>query len=200
MKHHFIDRFAYKRGFLQEVNTGLKIFLLVLLILSLLLIPEKIIFYVPFIILVFMFLIFSKIPFIYFLKRVLIIFSFLIVLFFLSIFKENGLRIFIFSFLKSLISISLVFLFVMTTKMFFLLEFIKKVPAGFLISEVFSFLYRYFFLLQDEFEKMKRGMISKGKDPKLKDYFLLSGNLFVRNYERSERVLKAMISRGWRIK
>ncbi len=200
MKHHFIDDFAYKKGFLQRVDTGLKVILLILLLLCVLVIPEKVLFYIPFIILTFLFLIFSKIPFIYFLKRILIIFPFLLVLFSLSIFKENGLRIFLFSFLKSLISISFVFLFVMTTKMTALSEFIKKLPAGFLISDIFSFLYRYFFLLQDEFEKMKRAMISKGKNPKLKDYALLSGNLFIRSYERSERVLKAMISRGWKIK
>ncbi len=200
MKHSFIDDFAYKDGFLQKLRIELKVLFLFFLLLYLIIVPDKILFYLPFIPLIFVLLIFSKIPLIYFLRRIFIISFFLIVLFFLSFFKEGGLRIFFFSYLKSLLSISFVFLFVMTTKIVFLLSFIKKLPGGVLISTIFSFLYRYFFLFQEEFERMKRVMISRGKFPRLKDYILLSGNLFIRSYERSERVFRAMISRGWKIK
>ncbi|MEO0297036.1 MAG: CbiQ family ECF transporter T component, partial [candidate division WOR-3 bacterium] len=66
-------------------------------------------------------------------------------------------------------------------------------------SIIFSFLYRFFFLLYDEIERMKRAMISKGKNPDFKSYLIFSGNIFIRTYERSERVLKAMVSKGWKI-
>lgn len=75
----------------------------------------------------------------------------------------------------------------------------ERLPYGFLISLIFSFLYRYFFLLYDEIERMKRAIVSKGKKPGFKSYLIFSGNIFIRSYERSERVLKAMISKGWEI-
>lgn len=197
MKHYFVDRFSYEKGLLQELPPFLKFVALILILLVLIILPEKPLFYVPFILIFILLIFFSHIPFSYFLKRLFVIFPFLIIIFLLSLFSGKSCIAFLYSFLKSILSISAVFLFVMTTRMDNFLKTFKKIPYGFLIFLMFSFLYRYFFLLQDEFEKMKRAMLSKGKKLKFKDYLILSGNIFLRTYERSERVLKAMRSRGY---
>lgn len=62
-------------------------------------------------------------------------------------------------------------------------------------------MYRYFFLLTDESEKMVRSVkIRSGKEPKLriiKIYASILGILFIKSYERSDRVYKAMVMRGY---
>ncbi|MCS7180972.1 MAG: (d)CMP kinase, partial [bacterium] len=50
--------------------------------------------------------------------------------------------------------------------------------------------------MKEDIEKIKKAMISKGKIPDLRSYLIFSGNIFIRSYERSEKILKAMISKG----
>ncbi len=199
MKHHFIDRFSYKDGILQRIKVSKKFIILIFLLFLILILPQNFIFYFPFFFLILIFLLISKIPLIYFFKRIILILPFLTVIFMLSILSNKSHIIFLYSLLKSLISISLIIIFLFTTKMEEFFKIFEKIPYGNLFSLLFSFLYRYFFLLQDEMERMKRAMISKGKTPDFRTYSILSGNIFIRTYERSERVLKAMISKGWKI-
>jgi len=199
MKHHFIDRFSYEKGFLQNLSSSFKFLILILFLFLFLLLPKKILFYLPFIFIILILTFISKIPLKYFLKRILIIFPFLLIIFLLSILSNKNFQNFLYSLLKSILSISYILLFSFTTKMDDFFKIFENKKYGKIIFLIFSFLYRYFFILYDEFERIKRAMISKGKNPNFKEYTILSGNIFVKSYERSERILKAMISKGWKI-
>lgn len=77
-----------------------------------------------------------------------------------------------------------------------------------LLTAVISFLYRYLFLLVDEAERLWRARESRSAaiGPRAGGTLAwragvlggLVGNLFVRSYERSERVYQAMVARGFR--
>jgi cobalt/nickel transport system permease protein len=62
-------------------------------------------------------------------------------------------------------------------------------------------MYRYFFVLVDELEKMLRAVkLRSFKNNRFKTFSILAnivGVLFIRSYERSERVYNAMSMRGF---
>lgn len=74
-----------------------------------------------------------------------------------------------------------------------------RVPA--IVIMVMSFMYRYFFIIEDEFMKMKQARESRsaGEANRLRFRSLANmiGVLFIRAYERSESVYMAMCSRGF---
>ena len=70
------------------------------------------------------------------------------------------------------------------------------------VTQIFLFAYRYLFLLREQFTSMTRSLSSKGfsKKTDLPTARVLGaalGMLFIRSYERSDRIYKAMVSRGY---
>ena len=63
-------------------------------------------------------------------------------------------------------------------------------------------MYRYMFVLVDELDKMRRAKLARTFYPSLWWELRLMANfvgiLFVRAFERAERVYAAMCARGWR--
>jgi cobalt/nickel transport system permease protein len=74
-----------------------------------------------------------------------------------------------------------------------------KVPA--LGLSLLAFLYRYIFVIQDELERMQRAKDLKlpfaDRKLNLKATFYLVGMIFLRSFERSERIYRSMIARGY---
>ena len=71
-----------------------------------------------------------------------------------------------------------------------------------LVCMILSFLYRYLFIIVDEAMRMRqaaeaRGVGSSTMATRLKVLAAMIGGLFVRTFDRSERVYSAMISRGF---
>jgi len=74
------------------------------------------------------------------------------------------------------------------------------VPA--LLTDMLLLVYRYLFETGESLTQMERGMKLRGFSPRLEGKSLqrlasLTGTLFVRSYERSERVYQAMRTRGY---
>ncbi len=70
------------------------------------------------------------------------------------------------------------------------------------VTQIFLFAYRYLFLLREQFTSMNRSLASKGfsKKTDLRTAGVLGaalGMLFIRSYERSDRIYKAMLSKGY---
>jgi cobalt/nickel transport system permease protein len=69
------------------------------------------------------------------------------------------------------------------------------------LTAVASFMVRYGELLTVEAERMRIARLSRGHDPRwfwqARAVAASAGTLFVRSYERGERVYLAMLSRGW---
>lgn len=74
-----------------------------------------------------------------------------------------------------------------------------KMPA--LIVQIASFMLRYLNVINDEMERMNVARASRGFEAKgIRDWKFLAaaaGALFIRSYERGERVHLSMISRGY---
>jgi cobalt/nickel transport system permease protein len=89
-----------------------------------------------------------------------------------------------------------------TTKLSHLLETLKQFKVPNIFINLLSFMYRYSFLLEDEFLRTSRAYQSrdinnKNNFRKVKILSNILGTLFIRTYERAERVYLAMCSRGY---
>jgi cobalt/nickel transport system permease protein len=74
-----------------------------------------------------------------------------------------------------------------------------KVPR--LITSIAGFMVRYLDVIAGEMHRMRMAMLSRGHDPRwfwqAKAYVTSAGALFIRSYERGERVYFAMTARGF---
>ena len=103
--------------------------------------------------------------------------------------------------LRSFAAVSFMILLINTTPFDYLLKALRwlKVPGLFVL--LLSFFYRYLYLLWDERERMQRARDLRYFGGRWPQQLALTGNLaaslFLRSYERAERVHQAMLSRGW---
>ena len=148
--------------------------------------------------------VFSKIPLLAIFKKILAVIPFVVLIaVFIPFFnKENGWIVFSSIVIKACLSIFSMTLLTSVTKFTSLLKGIEglKVPKIFIM--IMSFMYRYLFLLIGELQRMQRAKESRTllKTNNLNVIKTLSniiGVLFVRSYERAERVYLAMCSRGF---
>lgn len=69
------------------------------------------------------------------------------------------------------------------------------------IVAIIAFMVRYLDLIVDELGRMRRAMIARGYDPRwvwqARPIATSAGSLFVRTYERGERIHRAMLARGY---
>jgi len=104
--------------------------------------------------------------------------------------------------LKSLISALSVVLLVSTTPFSGLLRALERLRFPRLLLAIISFLYRYLFLLQGEFLRLTRAARSRNWEAgplrvRLQAVGGIVGSLFLRTYDRGERVYTAMLARGY---
>jgi cobalt/nickel transport system permease protein len=148
----------------------------------------------------------SNIPITYFTRRILAILPF-IGFFIVTIpfLWANGnmqmLNLYLTVISKALISITIVTILTSTTGFEKLLEGFEELKFPKLLLILLGFTYRYQYVIADEVERMKRA-----RDSRLWGGTLLwhsrvlgqmAGMLFLRSYERSERIFMAMTSRGF---
>jgi len=115
--------------------------------------------------------------------------------------SREGLEMFAAVAVKSFLSILCVVLLTATTGFPELLKALERLRCPGLIIMILSFMYRYLFVVQDEFMKMRlaKEARSAGRSRRM-DWKALAGMvgvLFVRSYERAEAVYLAMCSRGY---
>lgn len=116
--------------------------------------------------------------------------------------STHGLTILGSVFLKSLLSLLLLNLLTLTTPVPALLQalIILRVPP--LLVAILASMYRYLGVLIEEFASMRRAAISRNLMARKMWQRLVIGNtigsLFIRTYERGDRVHQAMISRGYK--
>ena len=198
MKHNFIDKYSSLSSPIHKISPKLKfvLFLAIATFISLFGVNTKILVFI------FLFLIFvcklSKIPTKFFLTRILVIspFIFLIAISYL-VSKQSFLTILNVS-LKSFIVILSVLILVQTTRFDVLIETLKEFKFPKFLLLLLSFIYRYFFVLTDEVEKMTFAVKLRQQEKfTAKTLTKLIGMLLIRSYNRAERINKAMLLRGW---
>lgn len=221
MKHLFVDEYSNLNSALHRLDPRTKIITFLIFIFFIVLTPPE--YFLKFLLylLLLLFLIFlSKVPFIYILRRSLVIIPFVILVsLFIPFIKEgeiaggyslgsirlnitySGLMVFWNICVKSFLSIICLILLSSTTSFPNFLKGLEKLRFPRIITMILSFMYRYLFVTVDELMRMKQAKDSRTINPKgffeLKTLANLVGNLFIRSYDRGERVYLAMGSRGF---
>lgn len=221
MEHSFIDKYSDRDSLLHRLDPRVKIICLVGFIILMVLTPPQY-FHVfgQYFLVVVALLAISRIPFWFFIKRSLIVIPFVIAIaFFIPFFKEGrtafildlwlfklsvsyeGILIFWNVLAKAWLSIMVLILLSATTKFSRLLKGLEKLKFPKVLIMNLSFMYRYLFLITDEAQRMgrARNMRYFGGQffRQLKVLGNMIGSLFIRSYERAERVYAAMCARGF---
>ncbi len=115
--------------------------------------------------------------------------------------SHTGLMVFWNVLIKSYLSVLCVILLTASTRFSDLLKGFERLKCPQLIVMVLSFMYRYIFVIKDEFMKMKQAKASRSVGGSqwvhMKARANMVGVLFVRAYERGESVYLAMGARGF---
>ncbi|MDI6788596.1 MAG: cobalt ECF transporter T component CbiQ [Planctomycetota bacterium] len=111
--------------------------------------------------------------------------------------------------LKSWFSVTILTLLIATTNFTAMLKGMERLKAPRVMITILSFMYRYLFVIIDEMERMVRARNNRFTLSKANVYFggqflrqlkvigNMIGILFIRSYERAERVYLAMLGRGF---
>ncbi len=164
----------------------------------------------------------SKIPFSFVLSRMKLVFIFVIPFFVIIPFTIIGTGVEIASFggitlsyrgieyvkfaalivLKALTAVMLIFPMIGTSRMDITIKALEGLHLPNKLVQMFAFTYRYIFVLDDEFTRMDRSLTSRGFKRRGDLYTLITTSkaiamLFVKSYERADRVFYAMRSKGY---
>ena len=221
MKHSFIDQYSDLDSFIHRLDPRTKFITSLTFIVAVVLTPPSnwrvFAFYFC---LIAALLVISKLPPLHVLKRSLVIFPFvLMIAIFIPFFKEgevagsyniwlwqvsvtySGLLILANVVVKAWLSILSLILLSSTTKLADLLKGLKQLGVPQVMILILSFMYRYIFVLVDEVMRMRQARDSRNfggsRLHQLKTIGNMIGTLFIRSYERGERVYAAMLSRGF---
>lgn len=221
MKHSFIDKYSNLKSPIHRIDPRVKIITFITFVLFVITTPPaSFLSFSLYGAVLIVLIMLSKIPPSFIFKRSLIIIPFvLMVAIFIPFFKKgevaggysfgtfkltltyDGLLIFWNVLIKSYLSCLCMLLISTTTKFSSLLQALEKMRFPKLIIMILSFMYRYIYVLADELMRMERAKASRtarrNKWQNTKASAHMIGSLFVRAYERGERVYLAMCSRGF---
>jgi len=221
VKHSFIDEYSDLDSFIHRLDPRTKLVASLAFIIAVVLTPANnwrvFVFYFCIIAVL---LILSKLPPFYILKRSLVIFPFvLLIAIFIPFFKEgeiagsyniwlwqvsvtySGLFILANVIVKAWLCILTLILLSSTTKLAELLKGLRQLGIPRVMILILSFMYRYIFVMADEVMRMQQARDSRNFGGKrlhqMKTIGNMVGTLFIRSYERGERIYAAMLSRGF---
>ncbi|MHB8841491.1 MAG: cobalt ECF transporter T component CbiQ [Candidatus Aquicultor sp.] len=114
---------------------------------------------------------------------------------------HGGLYIFFNALVKSWLSVLTAIMLYSTTPFPKFVKGLEMMRMPKVITMLFSFMYRFMWVLTDEVKRMLRARDARafggGRIWHLKVIGQMVGSLFIRSYERAERVYAAMVSRGY---
>jgi cobalt/nickel transport system permease protein len=113
----------------------------------------------------------------------------------------DGLRILASVSLKAALSLLILNVLILTTPIPILLHALVELRVPPLLVAIFASMHRYVQVLQDEFQSMQRAARSRNlmSNPKRQRLVIgnMMGSLFIRTYDRGERIHQAMLARGY---
>ena len=221
MKHSFLDQYSDRDSFVHRLDPRTKLISVFLFILAVALTsPDMWLAFAVYFIIVAVLIILSRVPVLYVLKRSLVIIPFvLLIAIFVPFFKDgevlagfniwswyisityHGLQVLGNILAKAWLSILGLILLTSTTKIAELLRGLERLYLPRVMVMILSFMYRYIFVLVDEVMRMKQARDSRNFGGRrfwqIKTIGNMTGTLFIRSYERGERVYAAMLARGF---
>lgn len=219
MRHEFFDHHREGNSPLHHFDPRLKLFMMLFFIAAVVMTPlDKNILFFLYIGIVLILAFMSQVSLFHFLGKLLKLYPmiFLISMFvpffpvgedishrigFLSIY-ENGVQKFLLINIKAVLALFMSILITTTTDMMLLLKGMEKFRVPKLAIAIISFMYRFIFLLIDEVERMMLAFQSRYFRLPVLERLAVFANmiavLFIRTFERGERIYLAMESRGFR--
>ncbi len=221
MRHSFIDQYSDRDSFIHRLDPRTKfVSTLVFIVAVALTSPGRWQAFALYFLLVAILLLLSKVPFFYVLRRSLVIMPFVLVIaIFIPFFKEgevagsyniwlwqvtvtySGLQVLWNILIKAWLSILSLIWLTSTTKLTVLLRGLERLRMPRVMVMILSFMYRYIFVLVDEVMRMKQARDSRNFGGRrlwhIRTIGNMIGTLFIRSYERGERVYAAMLARGF---
>ncbi|MDD5313282.1 MAG: cobalt ECF transporter T component CbiQ [Dehalococcoidia bacterium] len=221
MKHSFIDEYSGLNSLIHRLDPRTKLVGSLAFILAVVLTPVnnwKVLAVYLGIVVVLVLL--SRLPLRYLLKKSLVIIPFVIMItIFVPFFKQGqvvfsynlgfwhidvtyeGLSILLNVIIKSWLCIMCLVILSSSTKFAELLQGMYQLRVPLVFVQIMSFMYRYIFVLADQAMRMQMARDSRNFGNNRKIVFNTLGNmigmLFIRSYERGERIYAAMLSRGY---
>ncbi|MDD5595548.1 MAG: energy-coupling factor transporter transmembrane component T [Candidatus Omnitrophica bacterium] len=203
MRHAFIDNYSDLNTPLHRLNIkakiiGVFIFLLIVIFTPIRFAPLFIFYGLMVLVLIRL----SKVPLGFIVKRILELLPFIIIISLSGLFRKQGLLIFFNCTVKALLALLLVIILSSTTKFQGLLEALKQMHLPKLFILLLAFMYRYSFLLEDQFLRTMRAFESrninqKNNFGKVRILSNILGVIFILTFERAERLYLAMCARGY---
>lgn len=203
MHHDFLDRYSRIESPVHRLGTGWKVAGGLLSVIVTVLSPLSAVY--PFIvigILLVAVILLARLPAGFLLKRMLFFEPFVVAIAALALLGPGGALKFGSMVVKSTLSLLAVIVLSNTTPFAELLRFLRAVRAPAIFVTILALMYRYLFVLIDEFERIDRARQSRTfARGWYRTWFISStvlGALFVRSTERAERIYAAMCARGWK--
>jgi cobalt/nickel transport system permease protein len=221
MKHHFLDQYSEGHSIIHRLDPRAKFTGMLVFILGVVLTPVAYwLSFVCYLVLLLILIGLSRVSFMYLLKRSLVAFPFMVMIaLYIPFFKSGevfytiqlwswhisltltGLELMGTLLAKACLSVMGITILMATTSMSDLLKGLEKLKCPQLLIMLLSFMYRYLFVLSDEAMRLKQARDSRhfGGNALLsiRTAGHMAGSLFVRSYERGERIYSAMLSRGF---
>ncbi len=199
MHHSFIDRYSGLDSPIHRLDPRIKIPAAVLAIITIVATPPA---FTPFAIygaVALALWIASKLPFRYLLSRIAITLPFVAVMTLGIAFGRW--QLFIFTLMRAVLSLCFLILLTSTTQFPLLLEGLRRYRLPEVLHSLLSFMYRFIYIIIDEFHRLNRGRQSRETGGQLKLSWRgrgwMLGTFLIRSIERSERVYSAMLARGY---
>ena len=221
MKHSFIDRYSDQDSLIHRLNPRTKLVATLALILAVTITPPTSWqAFALYLFLIITLILLSKVPILYVLKQSLVIIPFVLsIAVFIPFFRAGevagsyniwlwqvsvtygGIQVLWNILAKAWLSVLSLILLTSTTKMVNLLKGLEQLHTPRVIVMILSFMYRYIFVLVDEVMRLRQARDSRnfGGKPlwQIRTIGNMIGTLFIRSYERGERVYTAMLARGF---
>ena len=216
MGHGFIDRFSRLDSCVHRLDARTKIVLaLLFVVLVVTTPPTHLLTFVIYAGLLLWIAALSRLPLPPLLKRALMVLPFSAVvaiglpfvhggktvLFLGMSLSVTGIWMFVGVAVKSMLGAVALILLVSTTPFSRLLDGLRRLGMPAIFVDMLALTYRYIHILIEETTRLRRAALARGYDPKWLSQAVivgrLIGNLFIRSYERAERVYGAMQLRGY---
>ncbi len=220
MEHSFIDQYSNLDSLIHKLDPRTKLVATIAFILAVVVTPvTEWPAFVGYSLFISVLTLVSRLPLLYVLKRVLLIIPFVLLIGVFNIFRpgeplatlhlwhwqlsitHEGLLAFWNVSAKAIISSLALILLSSTTRFTNLLRGLQTLRMPKVLVMTLSFAYRYLFVLIDEAMRMWRARESRNFGGRwiwqIRTIGNMIGTLFIRSYERGERVYAAMLSRGY---
>lgn len=202
MHHSFLDKYSNLNTIIHRLDPRTKIFAFGLfIVLVVLMNSDNKIEFAGYFTIMLALIVLSKVPFYYILKRSAVIVPFVL---FASIFAaaiNHNFQFFFEMFFKAFLTVLTMIVLSSTTKFSCLLKGLEKIKCPGIFIMLLTFMYRYIFILMDEAMNMQRAWEARFFGGQyfrqIKIFSNITACLFIRAYERGERVYNSMEARGF---